>query len=79
MEILQTPSFKRKVNKLHREQRKVLEEAIRRIVNQPSMGQAKKGDLAGIRVHKFRMYNQLILLAYQYNGSQLTLVALGML
>jgi mRNA-degrading endonuclease RelE of RelBE toxin-antitoxin system len=55
MEILQTPSFKRKVNKLHREQRKVLEKAIRRIVNQPSMGQAKKGDLAGVRVDKFKI------------------------
>jgi len=61
MEILQTPSFKRKVNKLHRAQRKVLEEAIRRIVNKPSMEQAKKGDLAGIRVYKFRMSSQLIL------------------
>ena len=77
MEILQTPSFKRKANKLHREQGKVLEEAIRRIVNQPGIGQAKKGDLTGIRVYKFRMSNQLMLLAYQYNESQLTLVALG--
>jgi mRNA-degrading endonuclease RelE of RelBE toxin-antitoxin system len=66
MEILQTPSFKRSVKKLHGEQRKILEEAIRSIVKQPTIGQAKKGDLAGIRVYKFKIFNQLILLAYLY-------------
>ncbi len=77
MEISQTPSFKRSVKKLHKEQRKILEEAIRSIVKQPTIGQAKKGDLAGIRVYKFKMFNQLILLAYQHNVDQLILVALG--
>ena len=77
MEILQTPSFKRSVKKLHKEQRKILEEAIRSIVKQPTIGQAKKGDLAGIRVYKFKMFNQLILLAYQHNVDKLILVALG--
>ena len=66
MEILQTPSFKRSVKKLQGEQRKILEEAIRSIVKQPTIGQAKKGDLAGIRVYKFKIFNQLILLAYLY-------------
>lgn len=31
------------------------------------IGQAKAGDLAGVRVHKFRMVNQLTLIAYVYD------------
>jgi len=77
MEILQTPSFNRKVKKLHTNKRKELEQAIRNIVSNPALGKAKTGDLHGICVYKFRMLNQLSLLAYQYNASQLILVALG--
>ena len=77
MEILQTPSFKRRFKKLPIDQRIASEDAIRCIVKKPTIGQAKKGDLAGIRVYKFKVSNQLILLAYQYNTRQLILVALG--
>ena len=77
MEILQTPSFNRQAKKLHKNQRKELEQAIRNIVSDPTLGKAKKGDLAGIHVYKFRMLNQLNLLAYQFYTSQLVLVALG--
>ena len=77
MEILQTPSFKRKVKKLHTNQRKELEKAIRDIVSDPTLGKAKKGELNGIYVYKFRMLDQLSLLAYQSNASQLILVAFG--
>jgi hypothetical protein len=39
----------------------------------------KKGDLNGIRVYKFRMVNQLALLAYEYDDAndRLTLLAYG--
>lgn len=77
MEILQTPSFNRQAKKLHKNQRKELEHAIWNIVSDPTLGKAKKGDLAGIHVYKFSMLNQLNLLAYQFDTSQLVLVALG--
>ncbi|MEM7055817.1 MAG: type II toxin-antitoxin system RelE/ParE family toxin [Bacteroidota bacterium] len=77
MEILQTPTFSKRAKKLHKDQRKPLEQAIRTIVANPALGKAKKGDLNGIYVYKFRMLNQLTLLAYQYTTSQLILVALG--
>jgi mRNA-degrading endonuclease RelE of RelBE toxin-antitoxin system len=78
MEILQTPSFNKQVKKLHTNQRKELEQVIRIIFANPTtLGKAKKGDLSGIYVYKFRMLSQLSLLAYQYNTSQLVLVALG--
>lgn len=77
MEILQTPTFSRQAGKLHPNQRKALEQAIHTLIVDPSSGNAKKGDLKGIYVYKFKMVNQLTLMAYQYDADQLILVALG--
>lgn len=79
MQILQTPSFTKTVKKLHPNQKKSLDDAVRAIVQNPALGEAKKGDLAGIHVHKFKMQNQLTLLAYSYQEDiiTLTLLALG--
>ncbi len=38
----------------------------------------KKGDLNGIRVYKFRMINQLMLLAYEISNNQLCLILLAL-
>ena len=65
MRILVTPTFERAVKKLHRQQKSVLDEVVRAIANQPGLGEAKLGDLAGVRVYKFRMDNLLCLLAYR--------------
>lgn len=79
MNILQTPSFRKAVKKLHKNQKKDLDEAVRAIMNDPEIGEGKVGDLAGISVYKFKMAKQLMLLAYQYEGEiiTLTLLALG--
>ena len=66
MEILQTASFEKQVKKLHMNQKQALDMAIQIIMQNPRVGEMKKGDLAGIQVYKFRMINQLILLAYQW-------------
>ncbi|MBK6999402.1 MAG: type II toxin-antitoxin system RelE/ParE family toxin [Rhodoferax sp.] len=65
MRILVTPTFERTVKKLHRQQKVVLDEAVRTIASQPDIGEAKAADLIGIRVYKFRMDNLLCLLAYR--------------
>lgn len=77
LEILRTNTFKKAVKKLHANQRKGVEEAIQYIIKHPTSGQAKKGDLAGIRVHKFKIDTQLMPLSDQCSASQLILVALG--
>lgn len=43
----------------------------------PEIGELKKGDLAGIRVYKFYMGKQLTLLAYQYSEKKLALLSLS--
>ena len=65
MRLLVTPSFARTVKKLHPRQKADLDEAVQAIASDPGIGEAKVGDLAGIQVYKFRLTNQLYLVAYR--------------
>lgn len=67
MKVLLTNTFKRAIKKLHRNQISELEKAIQQIQNNPTIGDIKVGDLIGIRVYKFHILHQLILLAYTYD------------
>lgn len=65
MRILVTPTFVRAVKKLHKQQKADLDAAVRAIAADVEIGESKVGDLAGIRVYKFRLANQLCLLSYR--------------
>ncbi|MFA7279366.1 MAG: type II toxin-antitoxin system RelE/ParE family toxin [Sterolibacterium sp.] len=65
MRILVTPTFERAAKKLHQKQKADLDEAVRAVAGSAEIGEVKVGDLAGIRVYKFRMTNQLCLLSYR--------------
>jgi len=65
MRILVTPTFERAVKKLHTQQKAALDDAVRLIASQPETGETKVGDLAGVRVIKFRMGSLQCLLAYR--------------
>lgn len=65
MRILVTPTFERTVKKLRKPQKAALDEAVRTIASRPEAGETKVGDLAGVRVYKFRMGSLLCLLAYR--------------
>lgn len=77
MKILQTNTFIRSAKKLQRNQIPILKEAIEAIRQNPLVGELKKGDLAGIRVYKFHILHQLILLAYLFDekANELTLIS----
>ncbi len=77
--ILQTPTFKRAVKRLHKQQKHDLDEAVRAIAEDPTMGDAKVGDLAGVRVYKFKMDKQMTLLAFEPMETEdaVKLLALG--
>ncbi|MGL9726316.1 MAG: type II toxin-antitoxin system RelE/ParE family toxin [Wolbachia sp.] len=66
------------MKKLNNNQLPKLKEAIKQIQDNPYIGELKSGDLAGVRVYKFSISNQLTLLAYLYNeqDSELMLLAL---
>ena len=65
MRILVTPTFERAVTRLQQPQKALLDEAVGTIATRPEIGEMKVGDLAGVRVYKFRMGNLLCLLAYR--------------
>jgi len=79
IKLVQTPTFKRAIKKLHTNQKKDVDAAVRAIMENPLVGESKAGDLAGIFVYKFKMVKQLTLLAYAYQEKvvTLTLLALG--
>lgn len=77
MQVFQTKIFSRAVKKLHANQKKDLDEAIRAIISDPGLGDMKVGDLAGVSVYKFKMVNQLTLLAYSYENKTITLTLLA--
>jgi hypothetical protein len=78
MRLLVTPSFVRATKRLHAPQKLELDAALRTISADPSVGDAKVGDLAGIRVYKFRTSDQLCLLGYRILDEQsLKLLTLG--
>lgn len=77
--VLQTPTFKKAVKKLHQNQKKDLDKAVKELIENPLLGDQKKGDLAFLRVYKFKMNKQLTLLGYSYENGTVTLelMALG--
>ena len=77
--VLQTPTFKKAVKKLKPNQKKELDSAVKALMNKPDLGEQKKGDLAFLRVHKFKINKQLTLLGYSFDEGTLTLelMALG--
>ena len=79
MHIVQFSSFKKTVKRLYANAKQDLDKAVKELMMNPLAGELKKGDLNGVRVYKFRMINQLTLLAYMFDEADesLTLLALG--
>ena len=77
IKVLQTPLFVRTKKKLYPWQIGILDKEIKLICEDPTIGEAKRGDLAGVFVHKFKMKRDLHLLAYTYDSESRTLIMLG--
>lgn len=77
MQILQSRSFERKAKKFTKSQKKKLDLEIRKVVDNPSIGSEKKGDLRGIFVHKFKIQTLQYLLAYRFSEKKLELIMIG--
>lgn len=78
MIIQETSRFHKIYKKLKSNQKSDVDNAIRFIVENPTAGQQKKGDLSQVRVFKFKCVNQLTLLAYTIANNQLTLTLLDL-
>ena len=64
-ELLASPKFLKLKKKSKKTFQKKLDENIKLVSKKPAIGELKKGDLSGVRVHKFRFGSDQILLAYK--------------
>ena len=77
VQVLQSAMFKRAYKRLHSNQKADVDAAVADIVRDPVLGEAKKGDLSGVFVYKFKSNGQLMLLAYEYDPGTRMLLLLG--
>ena len=77
MKVIQSRSFERKVKKFTKSEKKKLDDHIRKIIDNPSIGTQKKGDLRGVYIHKFKIQTLQYLLAYRFVGEDLELIMIG--
>ncbi len=77
MQVLQSTPFRRAYKKLHPNQKADVDDAVLAIIADPTQGEAKKGDLAGVYVYKFQCVGQLFLLAYEYDPVTRLLLLVG--
>ena len=79
MQVVHYSSFAKTVKKLRANAKRDLDSAIKELMKNPMAGDLKKGDLSNVRVYKFKMVNQLTLLAYMYDEDNkiITLIAIG--
>ncbi len=76
-DVIQSLNFAKQKKKLKKNQIKKLDDAIRTIMEDPTIGDAKLGDLQGVRVHKYKIGNNQILLAYEVVEATLYLYSFG--
>jgi hypothetical protein len=77
IQVLQANAFLRAYKKLHNNQKEAVDQAVADVIFDPTIGEAKKGDLIGVYVHKFDCVNQLFLLAYEYDPTTRMLLLVG--
>ena len=75
--IIQSPLFARQKKKLHKPQAKDLDNAVKTVFENPSIGDPKVGDLQGVRVYKFKSRGRQILMSYEVAESVLYLYTVG--
>jgi len=77
MRVLTTPRFDRAVKKLHAQEKKALDAAVHAVIADSELGDLKKGDLAGVRVYKYRFKKEQMLLAYAANKVEQVVILMG--
>lgn len=78
-DIVALPRFLKVAKKMRTAERAALNDAVRAIAADPSIGDMKVGDLGGTRVYKYRYQTTLVLPAYAVSedGERITLEAVG--
>ena len=78
MRIIQSRSFEKRVRRIKKQEKRILDLQVKKIAAAPSIGQEKRGELRGAFVHKFKIHATQYLLAYRMaNPDTLELIMIG--
>ena len=78
MRIIQSRTFEKRVRRFRKQEKRILDQQVKSIVKNPSVGQEKRGELRGIFVHKFKIHSTQYLLSYRMTGADtLELIMIG--
>ncbi|SQI41898.1 Uncharacterised protein [Leminorella richardii] len=78
IDVYQSNRFEKALDKLPEKLQQIVEDEIDKIVDNPELGEQKKGDLSYLRVHKFKLNNQLTLLGYSWVENKIELYLLSL-
>lgn len=77
MKIVASNAFIRFKKKAPKNLQLEIDEQVKRLLENPEIGETKKGDLRGIRVHKFNFKSHLYLISYEVIGQTTNLYVIG--
>ena len=77
MELSYRPAFRKFVKKQGRALQLAIEDETERAAGDPRIGESKKGDLSGFRVHKFVFHGQGYLMAYRLKEEAIVFYMIG--
>jgi mRNA interferase RelE/StbE len=78
MRIIQSRAFEKRVRHFRKQEKKILDQEVRKIAKDPSLGREKRGELRGVFVHKFKINATQHLLSYRMTGDGiLELIMIG--
>jgi len=77
LKIIQSPLFYPTIKKLRKNEKQLLDNQIKKIINNPNIGIQKKGALKEIFIYKFKIHTLQYLLAYRKNKDCIELIMIG--
>ncbi|MCP9269190.1 type II toxin-antitoxin system RelE/ParE family toxin [Xenorhabdus sp. XENO-1] len=78
IDVYETRRCSKALSKLPENLLAIVEDEIEKIIDDPEIGEQKKGDLSFLRVHKFQLNNQLTLLGYHWVEEKIELYLLNL-
>ena len=77
MRIYQSRTFENKVKKLSKHEKELLDDEIKKIAENPLIGEEKRENLKAVYVHKFKIKSLQYLLSYRRIKSDIELIMIG--
>lgn len=78
IEVYQSRIFEKAFGRLSEAHKDRVDEEVENIINDPELGERKKGDLSHLWVHKFKLDGQEVLLGYSWVEQKLELYLLNL-